>query len=269
MRYLLLWTLMASWCAAPCLATDSRYMPPLLKGVGIDQRLNAQVPLDTVFRDETGATVTLQKYFHGKPVLFLPVYYTCPMLCGQILSGMVAGLRPLSLKPGKDFEIVAMSFNPTDTPAEALSKQKQYSHSYSSSAGANGWNFLVGSQESIHRVTNALGFHYHWDAEHNMFVHASGIMALTPEGKIARYFYGVEYEPKDLKLGLIEASHDRIGSPVDQILLFCSHYDPTTGKYTADVINLLQVAAGATLALLIGGLVFLWRRDLRSRNHPI
>ena len=269
MNRLLLLTVIACCSAAPCAAVNSRILPPQLKGVGIDQRLNAQVPLDIVFRDQTGATVMLQKYFHGKPVLFLPVYYTCPMLCGQILSGMVAGLRPLSLKPGRDFEIVAMSFNPTDTPAEALTKQMQYAHSYSSSAGTNGWNFLVGSQESIHRVTNALGFHYHWDAEHNMFVHASGIMVLTPEGKIARYFYGVEYEPKDLKLGLMEASHDRIGSPVDQILLFCSHYDPTTGKYTADVVNLLQAAAGVTLALLIGGLVFLWRRDLRSRNRTV
>lgn len=266
MRSLLQLTVIAAWCAVPCLAVNSGILPKQLKGVGIDQRLNAQVPLNTVFRDETGATVTLQKYFHGKPVLFLPVYYTCPMLCSQILSGVVAGLRPLSLQPGRDFEIVAMSFNPTDTPAEALGKQRQYSESYSSSGGTNGWNFLVGSQDSIDRVTKALGFHYHWDAAHNMFVHASGVMVLTPEGKIARYFYGVQYEPKDLKLGLVEASHDRIGSPVDQILLFCCHYDVTTGKYTADVMNILRVGAGATLALLVGGLVFLWRRDHRSRN---
>lgn len=267
MRLFLLFAVVLEWCAAPCLAVNSPILPPQLKGVGIDQRLNAQVPLDTGFRDQTGATVTLQKYFHGKPVLFLPVYYTCPMLCSEILSGVVAGLRPLSLKPGRDFEIVAMSFNPTETPAEALSKQKQYSESYSSRGGTDGWNFLVGSQDSIHRVTNALGFHYHWDAKHNMFVHASGIMVLTPEGKVARYFYGVEYQPKDLKLGLIEASHDRIGSTVDQILLFCSHYDPTAGKYTTDVIYLLQAAAGVTLALLVAGLVFLWRREIRSRNR--
>src|SRR5581483_5261448 len=182
-------------------AADSPALLDRFRGIGIDQKLNAQIPLDTVFRDESGTPTPLRTFFGQKPVLLALVYYRCPMLCSEILSGVVAGLRPLSLKPGRDFEIVAMSFNPTETPAEALSKQKQYSESYSSRGGTDGWNFLVGSQDSIHRVTNALGFHYHWDAKHNMFVHASGIMVLTPEGKVARYFYGVEYQPKDLKLG--------------------------------------------------------------------
>jgi protein SCO1/2 len=240
-----------------------RNLPRQLQGVGIDQHLNAAIPLAVWFTDQDGNRVQLKKYFGSKPVLFAPVYFTCPMLCNQILSGLVAGLRPLSLKPGRDFEIVAMSFNPADTTADAKRKRDQYSHSYSSRAGVNGWNFLTGSQASIDQVTKAIGFRYHWDAANKMFVHASGIMILTPEGRLARYFYGVEFEPKDLKLGLVEASHNRIGSAVDQILLFCYHYDPTTGKYGAVVINLLRIVAAVVLIALVFMLVFFWRRDLR------
>lgn len=255
--------------SASCAAATPQGLPSQLRGVGIDQHLNAQMPLGATFKDETGATVTLGKYFGKKPVLFTPVYYTCPMLCSQILSGVVAGLRPLSLKPGRDFEVVAMSINPSETPADAKSKRDQYSHSYSSRDGTSGWHFLVGSQQSIDQVTRAIGFRYHWDPVNKMFVHASGIMIVTPDGKIARYFYGVEYEPKDLKLGLIEASHDTIGSPVDQVLLFCYHYDPKTGKYGAAVLNLLRLVAGAVLALLVGGLFFLWKRDVGPKHRPL
>jgi protein SCO1/2 len=244
-------------------------LPEQLQGVGIDQHLNAQLPLAAQFTDETGATVQLRKFFQGKPVLFAPVYYTCPMLCNQILSGVVAGLRPLSLKPGRDFEMVAMSINPAETASDARSKRDQYSHSYSSRAGTTGWHFLVGSQSSIDQVTKSIGFRYHWDSAHKMFVHASGIMLVTPEGRIARYFYGVEYEPKDLKLGLIEASHNRIGSPVDQILLFCYHYDPATGKYGATVINLLRLTAGLVLGVLAVGLFLFWRRDVRIHRASL
>jgi protein SCO1 len=238
--------------------------PPDVQGVGIEQRLDASVPLETLFRDETGAAVPLKTFFHGKPVLLAPVYYTCPMLCSQILSGAVSAMRPLSLKPGADFEVVAISFDRRDTPQAAFAKRAQYSRSYSSRAGTQGWHFLVGDQASIDGVMGAVGFHYRWDPAHQMFIHASGIMLLTPEGRIARYLYGVDYEPKDLKLGLVEASHDRIGSPVDQILLLCYHYDPKTGKYGATVLNLLRGSAVFTLAVLALGLFLLWRRDLRQ-----
>lgn len=241
-------------------------LPPSLKGIGIEQRLNAPVPLDATFRDETGATVPLRTFFHGKPVLLTPVYFTCPMLCSQILHGVVAGLRPLSIRPGKDFEVVALSFDPHDTPEEARQKRDQYARSYSSKAGTAGWHFLTGDQQAITQVMNAIGYHYRWDAVHKMFVHASGVMVLTPDGHVARYLYGVEYEPKDLKLSLIEASNDKIGSPVDQVLLFCYHYDPTTGKYGAVVMNVLRLAGVATLVLMgIGGWL-LWRRDLREHH---
>jgi protein SCO1 len=245
-------------------ASGPNLLPPNLNGIGIEQRLNAQIPLDTTFRDESGASVQLRSFFGSKPVVLAPVYYRCPMLCSQILSGVVAGLRPLSLKPGRDFDVVAISFDPADTPAEAMLKRTQYSHSYSSRAGVNGWHFLVGSQAAITPVMQAIGFHYRWDPVHKMFIHASGVMIATPEGRVARYLYGVEYEPKDLKLSLVEASHNRIGSAVDQILLFCYHYDPKTGKYGAVVLGSLKIGAIFILIAMSVGLFFLWRRDLRK-----
>lgn len=240
--------------------------PPSLKSIGIEQRLNIAVPLDTVFRDESGNAVPLRTYFGDKPVLLAPVYYTCPMLCSQILHGVVASLRPLSLKPGRDFNVVAISFNPAESPEDAKKARDEYSHAYSSRGDKNGWHFLVGSQASINAVMQALGFHYRWDPVNKMFVHASGIMVLTPEGRIARYLYGVEFEPKDVKLSLIESSRNRIGSPVDQVLLYCYHYDPKTGKYGAVVMNLLHLAGGLMLVVLAGGLFWLWRRDLREHG---
>jgi protein SCO1 len=245
-------------------ASGPNLLPPNLNGIGIEQRLNAQIPLDTTFRDESGASVQLRSFFGNKPVVLAPVYYRCPMLCSQILSGVVAGLRPLSLKPGRDFDVVAISFDPADTPVEAALKRTQYSHGYSSKAGVNGWHFLVGSQAAITPVMEAIGFHYRWDPVHKMFIHASGVMIATPEGRVARYLYGVEYEPKDLKLSLVEASHNRIGSAVDQILLFCYHYDPKTGKYGAIVLGSVKIGAIFILIAMSVGLFFLWRRDLRK-----
>lgn len=258
--------LLTGACVASA-AANAALVPPDLKGIGIEQKLNAQVPLDTIFRDESGAAVPLRTYFGNRPVLLAPVYYTCPMLCSQILSGVVAGLRPLRLKPGRDFEVVAISFDPSDTPQEAAAKRDHYAHSYSSKAGTNGWHFLVGDQQAITAVTQAIGFHYRWDAAHRMFVHASGVMLLTPEGRVARYLYGVDFEPKDLKLGLIESSHNRIGSPVDQVLLFCYHYDPKTGKYGATVINSLRIAAALTLVILGLAMFFFWRSDIRKHRQ--
>jgi protein SCO1/2 len=250
-------------------AATNPYVPPNLNGIGIDQKLNAQIPLDTVFRDENGASIPLRAFFGKKPVVLAPVYYRCPMLCSQILSGVVAGLRPLSLKPGRDFEVVAISFDPADTPSEAKLKRDHYSHSYSSRAGPNGWHFLVGNQAAISGVMQSIGFHYRWDPVNKMFVHASGVMVITPEGRVARYLYGVEYEPKDLKLSLVEASHDRIGSAVDRILLYCYHYDPKTGKYGAVVLNTLKAGAILILALMAIGMFFFWRSDLRKHRQAL
>ena len=240
-------------------------LPPSLQNIGIEQRLDASIPLETVFRDEQGSEVRLGDYFHGRPVLLVPVYYTCPMLCSQVLSGTVAGLRPLSLVPGRDFEIVAFSFNPSETPADATRERDLYTHRYSSRAGIAGWHFLTGSPESIKALTEAIGFHYRYDPKLKIFVHGSGVMILTPEGRISRYLYGVEYEPKDLKLALVEASQSKIGSLADQILLFCYHYDPTTGKYTMTVLKVLRIAALLTLVVMGLVLAFYWRLE-RKRS---
>jgi protein SCO1/2 len=238
-------------------------------GIGIHQNLNAPIPLDTIFRDEQGNFVPLGTFFHKRPVLLVPVYYECPMLCSQVLSGMVAALRPLSIAPGKDFDIVSISFNPADTPADAAKDRALYSHRYSTGMGAAGWHFLTGSQASIHAVMDALGYHYRYDPATKTFVHASGIMVLTPDGRIARYLYGVEYEPKDLELSLVEASHGKIGSLADQILLYCCHYDATTGKYTATVMNIMRLAAALMVLILAIGMGLFFRLDIRRhRSQP-
>jgi protein SCO1 len=200
-------------------------------------------------------------------VLLVPVYYECPMLCSQVLSAMVAGLRPLSIAPGKDFEIVSISFNPADTPVDAAKDRDLYSHRYSTRSGTAGWHFLTGSDASIHAVMDALGYHYRYDPATKTFVHASGIMVLTPEGKIARYLYGIDYEPKDLELSLVEASRGKVESITDQILLFCYHYDASTGKYTATVMNVLRLGAALTVLILAIVLGLFIRFDLRQHRQ--
>ena len=242
-------------------------LPAKLKGIGIEQRLGAPVPADVPFLDEAGRTVTLGSVAPGRPVGLALVSYECTMLCNQILNGMTRGLRPLSMRPGRDFDIVAISINPTEGPDLAAAKRAHYVASYSRAARAEGWHFLTGKEESIRAVADAVGFHYRYDPQTKLFLHASAVMLLTPEHRVARYFYGVEYQPKDLKLGLIEASGNRIGSRVDQILLFCYHYDPTQGRYSAAVLNLLQAGGALTLILLVGGLGLLWRADLRRRTR--
>ncbi len=263
----LLIALIASTVGNGFAAATTGNAPVLLKelhGIGIDQNLDAQVPLDAQFSDESGRSVRLGDYLRNRPAILALVYYQCTMLCNQILNGVVAGLRPLSLQPGKDFDVIAISINPRETPELARAKRDRYVRLYSSRAGPAGWHFLTGTDANIHAVADAVGFHYRYDPKNDIFLHASGIMVLTPRGKAARYFYGVEYQPKDLKLGLIEASRNRIGSAVDQILLFCFHYDPSTGKYTAAVTNLLRVSAGIMLLVFAGTLGVLWRRDIRS-----
>jgi protein SCO1 len=256
----------AVFASLVCATASGQTLRPLFNGIGIQQKLNAPVPLDLAFHDESAAAVPLRTYFGQKPVLLAPVYFRCPMLCSQVLSGVVSGLRPLSIKPGRDFEVVAVSFDPADTPAAAAEKRVHYSRSYSSTAGVAGWHFLTGDQKSIQPLMQSIGFKYRYDAAHQQFIHASAVMVLTPDGHVARYLYGVDYEPKDLKLSLIEASHERIGSPVDEVLLFCYHYDPKTGKYGAAVINILRAAAILMIGVLALAGFFLWRRDLREHR---
>lgn len=254
-----------------CISAQSQLTPrpKYLEGVGFDQKLNAQVPLDAQFRDEFGRPVRLGQYLGQRPAVLALVYFTCPALCDQILHGVVAAMRPLSLRPGRDFDVIAISINPQERPAQAAEKRLNVVNMYEPNASMKGWHFLTGTEPNIRAVADAVGFHYRYDPVSKMFFHAAGIMVLTPEGKAARYLYGVYFEPKDLKLSLIEASHDRIGSPVDQILLFCCHYDAATGKYTTTVLNLLHVSAAIFLAFLIGGIALLCRRDMfpwRSRR---
>jgi protein SCO1/2 len=240
-------------------------LPGALAGVGIDQRLNAQLPLDTTFKDDYGRTVKLRDYFEGgKPVLIVPVYYRCPMLCTQIMNAVAGSLRAVSLDAGKDFQVVAVSFDPKDTPETAAEKKQLYLRRYARPNAANGWHLLSGDQANIKQLMDALGYHYSYDAKTDQFAHASGVMIATPDGHLSRYFYGIEYSPRDMRLGLVEASQNKIGNPVDQILLYCFHYDPSTGKYGAVAMNLVR-AAGAGL-VLIGGtvLAIVIRRDVRS-----
>ena len=239
-------------------------LPGALEGVGIDQKLNQQIPLDLIFKEETGSEVPLSTYFQpGKPVLLALVYYRCPMLCTQILNGVAGSLKAVNFNPGQDFEIVSVSFDPKDTTEIAAAKKQLYTRRYGRPNTANGWHLLTGDEANIKALTEAVGFHYKYDAATDQFAHASGIMLVTPEGRLSRYFYGVEYAPRDVRLGLVEASQNKIGNPVDQILLFCFHYDPATGKYGTVVTNLVRFT-GAAFTLVCGTFLFIFlRRDVR------
>ncbi|HLI85012.1 MAG TPA: SCO family protein [Bryobacteraceae bacterium] len=247
-------------------------LPKGLEGVRIDQQLDQALPLNAQFHDEAGRTVALGSFFHGKPVLLAPVYYQCPMLCTEILNGMVSALKAVTFNPGRDFEVVAFSFDPRDTPETAREKRDNYVKRFGRPNTANGFHFLTGDEANIKVLTDALGFHYRWDPATQQFAHASAIMLATPEGRLSRYFYGVEYSPRDLRFGLVDASEHKIGNPVDAVLLFCFHYDPATGKYGAVAMNSLR-AAGGVFAVVCGGFLFVaWRRDKRrdrqyARQH--
>jgi protein SCO1/2 len=239
-------------------------LPKALTGVGIDQKLNEQLPLDLVLKNENGESVKLGDYFGKKPVVLALVYYQCPMLCNQMLNGMVTAFKVMSFAPGKEFEVVTVSFDPRETPQLAAAKKKTYVDYLPDdkrASAAAGWHFLTADEASIARITAAVGFRYHWDEATNQFAHASAIYVATPQGKLARYFYGIEYAPRDLRLGLIEAAENKIGSPVDQLLLYCYHYDPATGKYGAAIMNMMRVGGVITLIALALLLLALRRRS--------
>jgi protein SCO1/2 len=238
--------------------------PELLKEVGIDQKLNSAVPLDLAFRDEAGRPVKLSQYFGSKPVILSLVYYNCPMLCTQVLNGLDRGLKNVQLDLSKDFDAITVSIDPSESAKLAAAKRDLYTGIYGRPGAAEGWHFLTGDEAQIKQLADAAGFRYAYDAESKQFAHASGIMLLTPSGKISRYFYGIQYPSRDLRLGLVEASEGKIGSPVDQILLFCYHYDPVTGKYGI-VISRIIKAAGLLTVLAVGLMILVlsWREHYR------
>ena len=237
----------------------------VLDQVGVTQNLNAQVPLDLAFRDETGAPVRLGDYFGAKPVILTLNYYTCPNLCSLVLTGLVKSLRELTFDVGYEFAIVTVSIDPRDTPTLASLKKTTYLERYGRPGASDGWHFLTGDQAAITQLAQALGFRYAYDARQNQYAHAAAIVILTPQGKISRYFYGIEYLPRDLRLALVEASKGKIGSLVDQFLLRCYRYDPVKGQYTFAVMNILRIAGIATVGLLGVLLLRLIRRDPQRR----
>lgn len=238
---------------------------PILQQVGIDQHIGQQLPLDISFRDETGQSVPLRRYFGKRPVLLTLVYYQCPMLCSQVLNGVVSSLLPLSLSVGRDFDVLTVSFDPRDTSADATQKRDMYLRRYGRTGAENGWHFLTGNTPAIEALTKAAGFRYAWDSKIKQYAHASGIMVLTPDGRLSHYLYGIEYAPKDLRLALVESSEGKLGNVVDQVMLYCYHYDPATGKYGAVVMNMLRLGGGLTLLLVAGFLAVAWRRELRLK----
>jgi protein SCO1/2 len=242
------------------LSPPANVRPPGLKNVGIEQHLEEQIPADLAFRDETGKAVHLGDYFGQKPVILNLVYYKCPMLCSEVLSGLESALRVLKFDVGKDFQVLTVSFDPHDTPELATAKKAEYLKRYGRADAAQGWHFLTGPQESIDALTKSAGFQYEYDPKTGQFAHTTAIMILTPAGKIAQYYFGVEYAPKDLRLGLVQASQGKIGNVVDEVLLYCYHYDPATGKYGAIISRILQLSAAATILVLGALLLILFRR---------
>jgi protein SCO1 len=246
--------------------TTSDGKPRMLEEVGIDQKLDAQLPLDLMFNDEGGTQVRLGDYFGKRPVVLSLVYYNCPMLCNQVLNGLTGSMDTLSFDVGKEFEVVTVSFDPRETPELARRKKETYIQWYKRPGASEGWHFLTGDKHSIEKLTEAAGFRYRYDPATDQFAHASGIMVATSQGKLARYFYGIEYAPRDLKLGLIEASENKIGSPADKLVLYCYHYDPAAGKYGPAVMNIIRVGGAATVIGFVA--LLLWMRRRTATQQP-
>ena len=249
--------LLALLFVSPVLAQPASKRPPMLRDVGIDQLLNNPVPLDLEFKDETGRPVKLREYFTDKPVLLTLVYYDCPQLCNQVLNGATGALKTLPMTPGKDFIWLTVSFDPREQPELAAAKKDSYLQRLGKPQAAAGWHFLTGSEEAIKTLTRAVGFRFLWDPAKKQYAHASGIMVLTPEGKVSRYFYGIEYAPRDLRLGFVDASQGRIGSLADQIIMYCYRYDPDSGTYGLVMINVLRIFGLMTITMLVALILFL------------
>ena len=244
----------------------SSTMPRPLREIGFDQNLDQYVPLDVPFRDESGRTVRLADYFGSRPVVLVFAYYDCPMLCTQVINGLSTALNILSLAPGKDFEIVTVSFNPRDTPATASAKKAVYLERYTRDGAARAWHFLSGDEPSIDRLTKAAGFRYVWDAETKQFAHPTGVIVLTPDGRLSRYLFGIEYGPRDLRYALVEASAGGVGNAVDTLLLYCYHYDPMTGRYGFVVMRAVRIAGAATVLALASFIIVMVRKEKRAAS---
>jgi protein SCO1/2 len=247
----------------------STALPAALREIGFDQNIDQRVPLDTTFRDEAGATVRLGDYFRTKPVVMVFAYYDCPMLCTQVINGLSSALGVMSLNPGKDFEIVTVSFNPRDTPASATAKKAVYLERYKRPGAAEGWHFLTGDQPQIDRLTKAAGFRYAWDAETKQYAHPSGVIVLTPDGRLSKYLFGIEYGPRDLRLGIVEASAGKVGTPVDALLLYCYHYDPMTGRYGLVIMRAIRMAGAATVLAIGAFIVVMVRRERQTPKSEL
>jgi protein SCO1/2 len=260
----------AAWLGACLIAATGAAnaqpgLPAPLREVGIDQRLNQRIPMKLLFRDEDGRLVQIGDLFKGKPVVLALVYYQCPMLCTMVLNGTLRAVRTLSLDAGTDFEIVAVSFDPSEAPALAAAKKAEYVRRYERKNGEAGWHFLTGDQAAIRQLTDTAGFRYKYDPSTKQFAHASAIIVVSPDGRISRYLYGIEYSARDLRLSIVEASQGKVGSPVDQALLYCFHYDPATGKYGFVIMNVIRVLGAATVACLATFLWIMFRRDRNKR----
>jgi protein SCO1/2 len=240
----------------------SSEMPGVLKSVGYDQRIGERVPLDVPWRDEHGRAVTLGDYLKGqKPAVLVMAYYHCPMLCDLVLQGVETGLKPLSLDPGREFDVIVAGIDPKETPAQAAKKKQEILQRYARPGTENGWHFLTGPQDSITRLAQSVGFRYVYDPERDQYAHAAGMVILTSEGRVSRYLLGVEFPARDIRLGLVESGHGKLGTVVDQVLLYCFHYDPLVGRYSAATMSILRILAVVTVAGLALLVVFLRRRE--------
>ena len=239
---------------------------PVLREVGIDQKLDAKLPLDLEFTDEHGATVTLGQYFGRRPVVLALVYYGCPMLCTQVLNGLAGSLQGMSYSVGREYDVVVVSFDPGETPAMAMDRTKQFVRRFLSKPDDASIHFLTGRESSVKALTGAVGFKFAWDTPTSQFAHPAAITVLTPDGRISRYLYGVEFAPKDLKLAIVESSNGQIGSFVEQMMLFCYHYDPETGRYGFVIMNIVRAAGALTVLALVGGIVLSLRRERRQAS---
>jgi protein SCO1/2 len=245
---------------------SSAGLPVQLQNVGFEPQLNAQLPLDLNFQDESGRDVRLRDYFGSKPVLLALVYYGCPMLCNQVEQGVVGSLKMLSFNASRDYEVIFVSFDTRETPDMAAKKKLAALSHYGRPETAPGWHFLTGKEEAVHAVTSAANFRYSFDEKHNLFAHASGIMLLTPDGRISRYFYGVEYPSRDMRLGLVDASAGKIGTPIDHLLLFCFQYDPETARYSATVLKIVRLGGILTIFTIVAGILIFRRRDVHAAS---
>ena len=250
----------------PAAGQPAAAVPAPLREIGFDQNIGATVPLDVPFRDEAGNTVRLGSYFGDRPVVMAFAYYECPMLCTLAINGLASALNILSLDAGRDFEVVIVSFDPRDTPAAASAKKAAYLSRYKRATAEAGWHFLTGDRESIDRIATAAGFRYAWDADTKQWAHPAGVMVLTPEGRLARYLFGIEYGPRDLRFALVEASAGKVGSRVDSLLLYCYHYDPTTGRYGIAIMRTIRLAGVATILALASFIVIMLRREGRTSH---